>query len=204
MGDATATDGSATPAPSREQPEDLTDLLLSWKSGEAPSEALTRHIYPALRRIAARQLKGSNNASLQVTELVNEAYVRLVSQRSSSWLCRRQFFAVSSRLIRRTLIDHVRERRSQKRGGGAVRIELDELHATAPEVHPELLTLDRALGELAEIDSQAERIVELRYFGGLTIDETAEVLEISRSTVIRSWGFARSWLRAALAGDAAG
>lgn len=196
--------GSTSRALDAEQPADLTELLLSWKSGETPSEALTRHIYPALRRIAARQLRGSGNASLQVTELVNEAYVRLVSQRSSSWLCRRHFFAVSSRLIRRTLIDHIRERRSQKRGGRAVRVELDELHATEPQAHPDLLELDRALGALAEIDSQAERIVELRYFGGLTIDETADVLEISRSTVVRSWGFARSWLRAALAGDATG
>lgn len=180
--------------------EDITDLLRRWQRGsERAEERLFREIYPQLRRLAASRFseRGAYQ-SLDVTEVVHEAYLRLVEQRRSEWQNRAHFFAVASRVFRRVIVDHLRAQRSQKRGGGLAWVSIEDAHLIAPHPHVDLLDLDRALQELETFDVEAVRLVEMRYFGGLTIDEAALVLRIGRTSVIGKWRAARAWLRLTL------
>jgi RNA polymerase sigma factor (TIGR02999 family) len=186
--------------------EELTRLLHEWSSGR--SDALPRlmeFVYPELHRIAARHLSRERAGhTLQPTALVSEAYMRLAQQQpGKQWNDRTHFFAVAARVVRAVLVDHARARGAVKRGDGAVGVELAEAHASVPARPVDLLDLDAALVELEAMNAEQSRIVELRYFAGLSIDETAEALAISPSTVKRGWLAAKTWIRRRLDGDLA-
>ncbi len=196
-----------TQAPAPAAPTGVTELLLAWGAGDvAARDALIPVVYAELRQQARRAMRReSAGHTLQATALVHEAFLRLVDQRRVEWRNRAQFFGVAAELMRRILVDHARSRLAEKRGGGAHAATLDELDAidasdaAAGVSRVDLLALHDALGRLAELDAEQARLVELRYFGGLTIDETAEVLGISPATVKREWSVARAWLRRELA-----
>lgn len=173
---------------------DITLLLRAAASGERQDlDALMAAIYDDMRRLALSHMRSErDDHTLQPTALVHEAYVKLVDQRNTDWKDRLHFFAVASRIIRRILIDHARERGAQKRGGAAGRIALDDL--AAPIADLDLLALDEALGDLARIDERQARIVELRFFGGCSIEEVAELLSMGKRSVDREWHGARAWL----------
>ena len=178
---------------------DITELLIAWSDGRSEAlDALMPKVYADLRRVAAGYMRReAAGHPLQPTALVHEAYVRLVDQKHVQWRNRAHFFGVAANLMRRILVDHARRRRADKRGGDWERVTLagDEV---AIDSHKEIdvLALHEALERLAAFDPQQERIVELRYFGGLTIEEAAEVLGISAATVVREWTIAKAWLRA--------
>lgn len=179
-------------------PQGVTQLLKDWSAGDrAALDKLMPLVYGELRRLANNYLRRERaNHTLQPTALVNEAYLKLIDQKSAHWQNRAQFFGVAAQLMRRILVDHARTRQAQKRGGSdQQRLSLTNVdHATAkPEI--DLLALNEALEELAELDPQQARIVELKFFGGLSIEETAEVLGIGHATVERDWKMARAWLR---------
>jgi RNA polymerase sigma-70 factor (ECF subfamily) len=175
---------------------DVTILLRAWGGGDKQAlDRLTPLVYHELHQIAGRLMAGQRpNHTLQATALVNEAYVRLVDGREASWQDRAHFFALCARAMRRILIDHARARASEKRGGGQVALELDEALAAAPAREINLLELDDALNRLAELDPRKSQVVELRFFGGLNLEETAEALKVSTKTVQRDWDLARAWL----------
>lgn len=186
--------------------EELTWLLHEWSSGR--SDALPRLmdlVYPELHRIAARHLSRERAGhTLQPTALVSEAYMRLAQhQPGKQWNDRTHFFAVAARVVRAVLVDHARARAALKRGDGAVGVELADAHASVAARPVDLLDLDAALVELEAMNAEQSRIVELRYFAGLSIDETAEALAISPSTVKRGWLAAKTWIRRRLDGDLA-
>jgi RNA polymerase sigma-70 factor (ECF subfamily) len=170
----------------------LQEIGRGGKDSRAALDSLLPIVYDELRRLAASFLKREYAVSLQTTELVHEAYFKLTNQRAVDWENRGQFFAIAAQAMRRLLIDAARQRKSLKRG--AEKISLEDAPTIPVEDDQNLLELDRALSELEEFDEQQCRIVELRYFAGLTIDETAEVLRISPSTVKREWEIARTWL----------
>ena len=174
----------------------VTELLLAWRQGEDSAlEKLTPVVYEELRRLAHRYMGGERAAhTLQTTALVNEAYLRLADQTNPRWQNRAHFFAVAARSMRQILVSHARSQRSQKRGGGALKMELDEAALVSPEESKEILELHEALERLATLDSRKAQVVELKYFGGLNYDEMAEVLKISSITVRRDWRFAKAWL----------
>jgi RNA polymerase sigma factor (TIGR02999 family) len=176
--------------------QDVTLLLQAWSGGD--KEALDRLaplVYRELRRIAGRIMTAERpNHTLQATALVNEAYVRLVDTQQVSWQDRAHFFALCARAMRQILIDHARARASEKRGGGEILLELDEAVASAPSPAANLLELDDALNRLAAIDPRKSQVVEMRFFGGLSLEETAEALKVSTKTVQRDWDLARGWL----------
>ncbi|MEO6212375.1 MAG: sigma-70 family RNA polymerase sigma factor [Vicinamibacterales bacterium] len=180
----------------------VTGLLLRWSEGDAAAlPRLLPIVYEELRRMAGVQLrKDARDQTLAPTALVHELYLRLVDQRSASWNNRAHFYAVAASLMRRIIVDHVRASQAQKRGGTAVRISLDHLEtelATASVtglVEEDLLAIDAALDRLAAIDADQVRIIELRFFAGLTVEETAHVLKRSPRTVKREWRLARAWL----------
>src|SRR6266480_4178498 len=174
----------------------VTELLTRWSDGdEAALAELTPLVYEELRRLAHRQMGAERpNHTLQTTALVNEAYLRLASQSNPRWQNRAHFFAVAARAMRRILVSYARSQRSQKRGGGAPNMELDEAALVSPEESQEILDLHEALERLAALDSRKAQVVELKYFGGLNHDEIAEVLKISTVTVRRDWVFAKAWL----------
>jgi RNA polymerase sigma factor (TIGR02999 family) len=178
----------------------ITQLLIAWSAGRREAlDDLLPLVYEELRRLAARYLRHEpGDHTLQPTALVHEAYLRLIDQRRVQWRNRAHFYGVAAQIMRRILVDHARARRAEKRGAGWERVPLveDETPAGAGDV--DVLALDEALGRLAAFDSQQERIVELRYFGGLTIDEVAEVVGLSAATVVREWTIAKAWLRAEL------
>jgi RNA polymerase sigma factor (TIGR02999 family) len=176
--------------------DDITALLLSWGRGdEAALQQLIPLVHRELHQIARRCLKGERPGhTLQPTALVNEAYLRLVDVRRVSWQNRTHFLAMSARLMRRVLVDFARARRYQKRGGGVMKVSLDEAHGVATERGQDLVALDEALITLSAIDDRKARVIELRFFGGLTVEETAAVLDVSRDTVLRDWRLARAWL----------
>ena len=178
-------------------PEGVTRLLKKWSDGDqAALDELVPLVYSELRRLAGRYLRHERSGhTLQPTALVNEAYLRLVDQRKSRWQNRAQFFGVAAQLMRRILVDHARNRYALKRGGAQLTVSLSQADRIADRPEVDLLMLHDALNELAAVDEQQSRIVELRYFGGLTIEETAEVLGISHATVERDWKMARAWLR---------
>jgi RNA polymerase sigma factor (TIGR02999 family) len=176
--------------------DDITALLVAWGRGdEAALQQLIPLVHHELHEIARRCLKGERPGhTLQPTALVNEAYLRLVDVRRMSWNDRTHFFAMSARLMRRVLVDFARSRQYQKRGGGAMKVSLDEAHGVSTERGQDLVALDEALTTLSSIDERKARVIEMRFFGGLTAEETAAVLEVSRETVLRDWRLARAWL----------
>lgn len=185
---------------------EVTRLLQAWRGGdEAALSELVPIVHDELRRIARRALRGESRRPLQTTELVHEAYLRLVGRREADWQGRAHFMAVAARVMRHLLVDAARRRHAQRHGGGARAVTLDAgIPAPAAGDAPELLDLDRALAALAEVDPRKARIVELRYFAGLTIEETAEALELSTMTVSREWTKARALLYGALRRDEVG
>lgn len=179
---------------------ETTQLLRAWADGDrAALDRLTPHVYRTLRRIAGNQLKNERAGnSMQATALVHEAYLELIDVTNVDWQHRAHFFAVSSQIMRHILLDRARRRVAGKRGGDAERVSLDELPDLSGGRAKELIALDDALNALAAIDARKARVVELRFFGGLTVEETAEVLALSPETVMRDWKFARSWLQSEL------
>jgi RNA polymerase sigma factor (TIGR02999 family) len=178
-------------------PQDVTGLLVRWRSGDREAlDALTPLVYDELRRLAKSYLRRERpDHTLDGTALVHEAYMRLVDQRHVEWRNRNHFFALAAELIRRILVDHARARIAAKRGGSNVKLSLDEALAPADEKDLNILALDDALVALGKADPQQSRIVELRYFAGLTIEETADVMEISPATVKRDWTTAKAFLK---------
>jgi RNA polymerase sigma factor (TIGR02999 family) len=179
----------------RVDPPDITMWLSEWRQGDgAALEQLLPLVYDELRRIAARQLRGErSNHTLQPTELVHEAFLRLVRQ-NVSWQNRAHFFGVASEIMRRLLVDHARKKQAEKRGAGAETIVLDERVEWPGGRDLDLVALDDCLNALGELDPQQAKVVELRFFGGLSIEEAAAVLGVSDSTVKREWRVARAWL----------
>jgi len=184
-----------------ESPE-ITELLKAWGSGDAAAlDQLTPLVYDELRRLARRYMRNERAGNtLQTTALVNEAYLRLVDAKRVAWQDRVHFFAVSAQIMRRILVDSARARRSEKRGGHAQRLDhssefnLDEIAATASGRDRQLVAIDDALKTLAEMDPRKARVIELRFFGGLSVEETGEVLKISPQSVMRDWKLAKAWL----------
>ena len=178
----------------------VTRLLIAWGDGdEAALEQLAPLVQTELQRIAHHYLQQEQPGHLlQTTALVNEAWLRLIDWHNVSWQNRAHFYSVAAQLMRRVLVDEARERQSLKRGGEALRVSFSALTDVADEQGAEVLALDAALHELAALDARKSRIVELRFFGGLSVEETAEVLQISPRTVLRDWSFAQTWLFRAL------
>jgi RNA polymerase sigma factor (TIGR02999 family) len=174
----------------------VTSLLLAWADGdEGALNQLVPLVHRELRRLAQGAMSRERpHQTLQPTALVNEVYLRLVDMKNVRWTDRAHFFALSARLMRRILVDIARSRRYQKRGGGAPTVRLDEARITAPERGEDLVALDEALQRLAELDPRRSQVVELRFFGGLGVEEVADVLNVSRHTVMRDWTLARTWL----------
>jgi RNA polymerase sigma-70 factor, ECF subfamily len=174
----------------------VTKLLVAWGKGEeAALQKLTPLVYQELRRMARRYMLGERAGhTLQATALVHEAYLKLIDCKQVRWQNRAHFFAISSQLMRRILVDFARAKGYQKRGGGAHKTTFDEGLIMAPGRGRELLALDSALDALAKIDGRKARVVELRFFGGLSADETAQVLKVSAETVLRDWRLAKAWL----------
>ena len=180
--------------------ENVTQLLLEWSGGNQQAlEEMLPLIYDELRHLAHNFLyRERPGHTLQTTALVHEAYLRLVDQRDARWQNRAHFFAIAAQTMRRILIDSARKHIAEKRGGGGEKLSLAEVASIFSEPDVNLLALDEALTALAEIDPQQSRIIELRYFGGLTIEETAEVMKLSPATIKREWAMARAWLHQAL------
>lgn len=177
-------------------PPAITQLLVAWQAGDRQAlDALLPVVYGELRRLAHRAMKRERAGHLlQTTALVNEAYLNLVDVRKVEWRDRAHFFAIAAKLMREILVQYARGRDALKRGGGLRQISLNESTLLAPAPDADLLDLDEALIALNSIDDRKARVVELRFFGGLTLDETAEVLSVSADTVARDWDFAKTWL----------
>lgn len=175
---------------------EITKLLVAWSEGdERALEALTPLVHDELHRLARRYMRGERpDHVLQTTALINEAYLKLIDWKNVRWQNRAHFFGVAAQMMRRILVDHARSRNYAKRGGGARVISLDETAIVSPERSPEVLELDDALKSLEQCDTRMSRIVELRFFGGLNVEETAEVINVSPRTVMRDWSLARAWL----------
>ena len=178
-------------------PQDVTQLLQAWRHGQDAALAeLLPIVHQELRRLARRHMYGERpGRTLQATALVNEAYLRLVNSRQVNWQNRAHFFAISAQLMRRILVDAARARGYQKRGGGVARVTFDEALIRSKEKGRDLVALDDALKALASVDPRKSNVVELRFFGGLSVEETAEVLSVSPDTVHRDWSFAKAWLQ---------
>ena len=178
------------------QSSDVTALLLAWRQGDtAALECLVPLVYDELHGIARRCIAGERSGhSLQATALVNEAYLRLVNVQRVNWQDRAHFFAMSARLMRRVLVDHARARQYLKRGGGAVKVTFDEALPVPARHDRDVMALDEALNTLADFDKRKSRVVELRIFAGLTVEETASILDVSADTVRRDWRLAKAWL----------
>lgn len=177
-------------------PLNITQLLVAWKQGDqAALEQLTPLVYRELHRLAHIYMAGERRGHvLQTTALVNEAFVRLVDWQQVEWQNRAHFFGVSATLMRHILVQFAREQQAQKRGGGAVQVSLSEVAVISMQHHPDLVKLDDALNALEKLDPRQARTVELRFFGGLSLEEAAEVLGVSVSTVRRDWRMAQAWL----------
>jgi len=177
--------------------QQVSKLLQSWGQGdEAAINQLLPLVHSELRRLARRYMVGERAGhTLQTTALVNEAYLRLLKSQQVNWQNRAHFFAVAAQLMRRILVDSARARCGQKRGGGVPKVTLDEAFVGPQARGPDLVALDDALQALSEIDHRKGRVVELRFFGGLSVEETAKVLNIAPNTVLRDWRFAKIWLK---------
>jgi RNA polymerase sigma-70 factor (ECF subfamily) len=176
--------------------QEITELLIDWSNGN--QQALDR-LFPLiekeLHRLAhyyMRRVQPGN--TLQTTALINETYIRLVNQRDVEWQNRAHFFGISAQIMRRILLNYVRDQKRLKRGGGAMPISLSNVAVVSPEKSEELLALEEALSRLQQFDERKSKVVELRYFGGLSVEETAEVLKVSQITVTRDWNMAKAWL----------
>jgi RNA polymerase sigma-70 factor, ECF subfamily len=180
-----------------QSPKEITRLLVAWGDGDESALAdLTALVYEELHRLAHHYMSGERAGhTLQTTALVNEAYVRLIDWKNVHWQNRAHFFAVSAQLMRRILVDFARARGYDKRGGGARVVALDEAAVIVSDQDTDMVALDEALNSLAEMDARQSKVVELRFFGGLSVEETAEVLKVSPATVRRDWSLARAWLR---------
>jgi RNA polymerase sigma-70 factor, ECF subfamily len=178
-------------------PRNITELLIAWCDGDQSApEKLIPLVEKELHRIAGRFMRReSPSHTLQTTALVNEAYIQLVDQRETRWQNRAHFFGIAASIMRRILLNYARDRRRFKRGGGAERVSLSEVAIMSEESSEELIALDEALRKLELIDERKSRVVELRYFGGLSVEETATFLKVSPVTVARDWKVARAWLR---------
>jgi RNA polymerase sigma factor (TIGR02999 family) len=178
------------------EPKDVTTLLVEWSGGNSQAfNELIPLVYDQLRQLAGRQLRRERpNHTLHSTALVHEAYLKLIDQRRVQWKDREHFFAVASQVIRRILVTYARSRHASKRGSGATMLAFDESIALPDRKDVDLVALDDALESLSRLDAQQGRIIELRFFGGLSIDGTARVMGISTSTVTRDWNVARAWL----------
>ena len=178
-------------------PHQVTELLIAWSDGDQTAlERLMPLVEMELRRIAKRYMRNeAKDHLLQTTALVNEAFLRLVDQENIQWQNRVQFFGIAAKFMRRLLIDHARAAHRAKRGGSAQRVSLAEAEGVPTETPEDLLALDDALKRLAAIDRRKSKVVVLRYFGGLSVEETAELLHVSQVTVMREWSMARAWLR---------
>jgi len=177
-------------------PQNVTKLLVQWSSGDQGAlDSLIPLVYEELRRVARYYLKQEKQSNtLSSTALVHEAYLRLVNQKEVTWQNRAHFFGVAAQMMRRILVDHARRHGYAKRGGGALTLALEEAVATPQRREIDLVALDDALDSLAKLDERQSRMVELRFFGGLSIEETSEVLGVSMPTVKREWASARAWL----------
>ena len=187
----------------RSDPDEITKMLRAWSEGDrAAADQFMPVIYDELRRQAHRFLNRERaNHTLQTTALVHEAYLRLTEQRDVSWQNRAQFFGLAAQMMRRILVNYAVNRKRDKRGGSAERLQLDEtIQIQAADKSIDLIQLDEALNRLAKLDERQARVIELRYFGGLSIEETAEVMAISPATVKREWNMAKTWLRSELIG----
>ena len=180
---------------SEESPKEITELLNDWSQGDEPAlERLMPLVYEELRGMARRYMQSQeSDHTLQPTALIHEVYVKLAGQKEKSWQNRAHFFGVAAKAMRHILIDYVRNRNSKKRGAGQ-RVELNDLMIVSTERAAGLIELDGALTRLSELDERKGRVVELKYFGGLSNEEMAEVLKVTTKTVIRDWQFARTWL----------
>jgi RNA polymerase sigma factor (TIGR02999 family) len=183
--------------------EDITQLLLAWNEGDASSlEKLIPLVEAELRRLAERYMaKERPNHTLQPTALVNELYLRLIDWKNARWHNRAHFLGVAAKLMRRILVDHARRQQNLKRGGQVAKVSLDEMPVVSSDGCADPIALDDALNSLASLDARKSQIVELRFFGGLTVEETAEVMKISPRTVKREWSLAQAWLLCALSGE---
>ena len=183
-------------------PHQVTVLLQKWSDGdESALEQLTPLVYEELHRLAHQYMQREQAGHiLQTSALINEAYLRLVDQPQIQWQSRAHFFGIAARLMRRILVDDARKRNSAKRGGSLIQVPLDEATNLAQEQAANVAALDEALQKLETIDARQGEIVELRFFGGLSIEETADVLKVSPGTVMRDWTFARAWLRNKMSG----
>jgi RNA polymerase sigma factor (TIGR02999 family) len=187
------------------QASETTQLLRAWASGDhAALDKLTPRVYNELRRIAVRCMQNEHpGRSIQATALVHEAYLKLIDVTNVNWQHRVHFFAISAQIMRHILLDRARRRVADKRGGPAPKMNLEQLPELGTERSRELIALDDALNALASIDGRKARVIELRFFGGLSVEETAEVLHISTDTVLRDWRLARAWLLAEVGNDQA-
>jgi RNA polymerase sigma factor (TIGR02999 family) len=185
------------------QPSETTLLLRAWAEGDAAAlDRLTPRVYAELRRIAGHCMQNERpGRTLQTTALVHEAYLRLIDVANVNWEHRAHFFAVSAQIMRRILVDGARARGAAKRGGHSPRVDLDEIADVLSGRSNELIALDEALDRLAELDPRKARVIELRFFGGLSVEETAAVLKTSADTVMRDWRLARAWLLVELSGQ---
>ena len=176
--------------------EDATELLHAWGEGDTTAlDKLTPLVHKELHRLARHYMRGERpDHTLQATALVNEAYLRLIDWKNARWQNRAYFAAVAAQLMRRILVDHARSRHYAKRGGGAQRVSLNDVVLVSEKRAPEVIALDDALRRLDAIDPRKGQVVELRFFGGLSVKETAEVLKVSPQTVLRDWDLAKAWL----------
>jgi len=188
----------------REPSSPVTELLVRWRGGDREAlEELMPLVYEELRRLAHHYLRQErSDHTLQSTALVHEAYLRLAGQNPPQWQNRAHFFGIAAHIMRQILVEYARGRRAAKRGGNALTLTLDEAVALPRGIDVDVVALDQALSELSDLDPQQGRIVELRFFAGLTIEDTSEVLGISPATVKREWTTARAWLFRAIAGEA--
>lgn len=177
-------------------PKRITSLLVDWSNGD---QSVVDELFPLvereLRRLARHYLRSIRPGNtFQTTALINEAYIRLIDQKKVRWQNRAHFFGIAASMMRRVLLNYIRDQNRQKRGGGAVRVSISEVMAISREKSEEILALEEALKRLSAIDNRKCRVVELRYFGGLSVEETAEVLKVSKITVTRDWNMAKAWL----------
>jgi len=183
-----------------ESPNQVTQLLIAWGNGDqAALEQLMPLVYSELHRLAHRHIKKERPGhTLQTSALLNEAFLRLVDQRDVHWQSRAQFFGIAAQMMRRILVDYARSRRYAKRGGNAQQVSFNEELLVSRQLSADVLEVHEALKELASIDERKSKVVELKFFGGLSIEETAEVLGVSPGTVMRDWTLAKAWLRLAM------
>jgi RNA polymerase sigma factor (TIGR02999 family) len=181
-------------------PDDVTQLLIAWSNGDdSVRDELMTLVYEELHRIAHRHIRNERQGhTLQTSALVNEAFVRLVNQKNAHWQSRNHFFSIAAQMMRRILVDYARSRRYAKRGGDAIQVSLDEDLIVMDQRSSDVVALDEALKDLAAIDERKCKVVELRFFAGLSIEETAEVLAVSTGTVMRDWRLAKAWLNRAM------